>query len=302
MRPGQGASAAYPVMSKGYYAASTAAAYRALMAQAAAQAREMALLKKTQDATGRMKLAQEAYDRGDIKVAARIYMKLSVSRPPNEVNETAKERLKSLADDAYAKQTKIDAALSARDMKFSLHELYEDRGDGEADEKIADWEKTVRQAFRDYNELVEDYEVLPAVSTKLKSNIKSQRRRAEIAVVLNEPEAKTLYEAGRQHEAEGHACCAYWAYRQAAQLAPAPSGRKAQARVETLQKDPEAMAAAKTCRELQHCHQLYVSAERLMKDKPDRARELFAEIVQRAPSDSEVHRAAKQHVADMGSD
>ncbi|MGA2798314.1 MAG: hypothetical protein ABSE63_12090, partial [Thermoguttaceae bacterium] len=74
-------------MSKGYYAASTAAAYRALMAQAAAQARETALLKKTQDADSRMKLAQDAYDRGDIKVAARIYMRLSVSRPLSEVND-----------------------------------------------------------------------------------------------------------------------------------------------------------------------------------------------------------------------
>jgi hypothetical protein len=138
-------------MSKGYYAASTAAAYRALMAQAAAQAREMALLKKTQDADSRMKMAQDAYDRGDIKVAARIYMRLSVSRPPNEVNDRAKARLKTLADDAYAKQAKIDVTLSTSEMKFSLYELYEDRGDGETDEKIADWEKTVRQAFKDYN-------------------------------------------------------------------------------------------------------------------------------------------------------
>jgi hypothetical protein len=204
-----------------------------------------------------------------------------------------------LADDAYAKQAKIDEALSADNMKFSLYELYEDRAAGEADEKIADWQKTVRQAFKNYNELAEDYEVLPAVSKKLKSNIKTQRRRPEIAVVLNEPEAKTLYEAGQQHEADGHACCAYWAYRQAAQLAPAPSARKAQAVVDTMEKDPETMAAAHTCRELQHCHQLYASAERLMTDKPDRARELFAEILDRAPSDSEVHRAAKQQLAGL---
>jgi hypothetical protein len=286
-------------MSKGYYASSTAAAYRALMAQAAAQAREMVLLKKTQDAESRMKLAQDAYDRGDIKVAARIYMRLSVSRPPNEVNDKAKDRLKTLADDAYAKQAKIDDTLSARDMKFSLSELYEDHSDGETDPRIADWQKTICQAFKDYNELVEDYEVLPAVSKKLKSNIKTQRRRPEIAVVLNEPEAKTLYEAGQQHESDGHACCAYWAYRQAAQLAPAPSARKAQTLVDTMEKDPETMAAARTCRELQHCHQLYANAERLLTDKPDRARELFTEIIDRSPSDSEIHRAAKQQLAGL---
>jgi hypothetical protein len=286
-------------MSKGYYAASTAAAYQALMAQAAAQAREMALLKKTQDADSRMKMAQDAYDRGDIKVAARIYMRLSVSRPPNEVNDRAKGRLKTLADDAYARQAKIDDTLSTPNMKFSLYELYEDHGDGKIDEKIADWEKTVRQALKDYNELVEDYEVLPGVSKKLKSNIKIQRRRSEIAVVLNEPEAKTLYEAGQQHETDGHACCAYWAYRQAAQLAPATSARKAQTLVDAMEKNPETMAAARTCRELQHCHQLYANAERLMPDKPDRARELFAEILDRSPSDSEIHRAAKEQLAGM---
>jgi hypothetical protein len=114
--------------------------------------------------------------------------------------------------------------------------------------------------------------------------------------VLNEPEAKALLDAGLEHELAGHQCCAYWVYKQAVQLAPAPSAIKARARQEIVEKVPNIVALAAACREMQRCHQIYARAERALPVNPDRARELFAEVTRRAPADSEVCRAAKQHL------
>jgi hypothetical protein len=275
------------------------AARQAYMAQAAAWAREKALWANAQDAKARLKLADDAYQRGDIKVAVRLYIRLALSHPVNQSTLDAKERLGNLADEVRTKQAKIDTLLTGSYTQPSLSELSADRGDGEIPERIADWEKTVRKVFKDYDDLMDDYRDVPVAGKKLKSHINSQRHRPEVAAVLNEPEAKTLFDAGQKHETEDHACCAYWVYRQAAQLAPAPSGVKAQARFAEMEKDPDIVAAAKICRETQQCHRLYLRAERLVLIQPDRARELFAEIVDHAPTDSEVHRAAQQQLADM---
>ena len=62
---------------------------------------------------------------------------------------------------------------------------------------------------------------------------------------------------------------------------------------------PYYVAAAEACRELQECHTIFNRAGKLMKARPSRAQALFAEIVERAPGDSEVHRAAKKHLQDM---
>jgi hypothetical protein len=115
-------------------------------------------------------------------------------------------------------------------------------------------------------------------------------------MVLNEPEAKLLLETGLEHEAAGHQCCAYWVYRQAVLLAPAPSATKAKARLEIVEQAPNILALAAACREMQRCHQIYARAERALPVNPDRARELFAEVTRRAPADSEVCRAAQQHL------
>src|SRR3972149_5432275 len=110
-----------------------AASQQAYMAQAAALAREKFLWEKAQNAAARLKLADESYDRGEIKTAVRIYVRLALPRPVNESTEAAKERLKSLADKAGAKQAEIDAMLTGSNMQISPYELYAERGNGEVD-------------------------------------------------------------------------------------------------------------------------------------------------------------------------
>ena len=66
-----------------------------------------------------------------------------------------------------------------------------------------------------------------------------------------------------------------------------------------MQQDSNLVAAAESCRELQWCHRTYRLADRLVRSKPDRASELFAEIVKRSPQDSEIHRDAQARIEEL---
>ena len=80
------------------------------------------------------------------------------------------------------------------------------------------------------------------------------------------------------------------------QQLPAPSAQVAQRRLEQLKADPQQVASAEACRVLQWCHLKYRTAVRVAKVKPSKAREMFEQIVQRSPADSEVHLAAKDQI------
>jgi hypothetical protein len=283
-------------MSRGYYASSSAAALQSAAARSIATAREKTLWEQAQSDAARLKLADDAHKRGDIKTAVHLYVRLATSRPPSKGSKTAKERLEALADEALAKQAKIDAILA--NAMPSPGELNVNQNEPQAIQHLAAWKEIVPTAFEKYDRLVDDYEVVPGLGTKLKAHVTRQRHRPEMAMVLNEPEAKTLLEAGLEHEASEHQCCAYWVYRQAVRLAPAPSAIQAKTRLAELEKLPNILALAEACREMQRCHQLYARAERVLTANPDRAHDLFAEVARRAPADSEVYHAAQQHLAE----
>ena len=57
--------------------------------------------------------------------------------------------------------------------------------------------------------------------------------------------------------------------------------------------------AAEACRDLQECHKLYNRAKMLAEAKPTRAAELFAQIIERAPEQSEVYRAARRAMGEI---
>ena len=236
-------------MSRGYYARAVAAAGQLAAVRAATAATEKALWEKAQNAAARLKAADEAYDHGDVRTAVRLYVRLALSRPPNESSLAAKDRLETLAEDARAKQAEIDATLAHGEP--SPGELVGNPDDSQAVEHLAAWKTAVQTAFEKYQRLVSDYEVVPSLGGKLKMHVDRQRHKPAIAMVLNEPEAKTLLETGLEHEAAGHQCCAYWVYRQAVQLAPAPSAIQAKTRLEIVEKVPNIEALAAACREMQ---------------------------------------------------
>lgn len=263
------------------------------MAQAAAFARQQALWKAAQKSSNRLDRAERFYKSGEIVVASRLYASVARSRPKTTMTEKARRCLDDLAEEARDKLGKIDATLSEQSQAISPGERFN------AQRWPDGWQDAVTAAFQQYNQIVKDYRAVPAVKNELRLHVSKQRREREYAAVLNEPEAKTLWDLAKQHEQEDEACCAYWVYQRASKLRPAPSAQQASDRLAQMQQDSNLVAAAERCREMQQCHKIYRLADRLVRSKPERARELFAEIVQRSPQDSEIHRDARERIEDI---
>ena len=253
-------------------------------ALAARQVLYLQLLAKANSDRSKYDLAERAYRDGEIPVAARIYMSLIRSRIQNPITMQAKERLGTLAKEAREKVKEVDAMLSMELIEPSQMEPAE----------LIQWQESVRTAFDKYDEVLENYGNVPGVKREITNHVAKQRRRPECAAVLKEANAKRLWDLGQQQEHESHDCCAYWLYKDAVRLRPAPSALQALARIEAMEQSPELLAAAGVCRDLQVCHKTFKSAEWLQVENPDRARQLFADILERAPADSGVYRAAKE--------
>jgi hypothetical protein len=248
-------------------------------------------MRKARTDKARLDAADLAYKDGEISVAGRIYMSLVRRRSP--ISGVATQRLKSLANEAQKRLKEIEAQLAKERTSFSPGELLSPTG------PPAKWGEVVATAFQQYDRLADDYCWYRPAERQIETHVGKERRRAECAVVLKEPEAKALWETGQEHEADDHLCCAYWVYEKAARLMPAPSARVAQERLAELKKDPKIIASAEACRQLQQCHDLYNRAERVIKGNPPRAKELFEKILAQAPEDSEVYRAAQKHVREL---
>ncbi len=292
--------------------------------------RQQSLLRKATTDAKRLEAADQCRDQGDVRVAGMIYVRLALRRPPNATTETAKKRLADLQAEARQKIEELDRVVAggeavkpdenqasvttgptiASDAKKTPDKTADKPEAKDAPDKVADQsagQPAAGQAdddaggrivaiFRQYDKLILKYGELPVVGPEIKGHVAKLRHQPEYAVILNEPAAVALLRTARRYEHDHHVCCAYWTYKQAAELVPAPSAVLASDRFDELSKDPEVVASAETCRELKWCHQAYLRAEQLLKARPERAKEVFAEIVRRAPEDSEVYRAAKRQL------
>lgn len=257
--------------------------------QALAAARQAQLFRSEAAGAKRLAAGDRAYAEGDIRLAAQIYVRLAVSRPPSPSSKSAKDRLAKLAEEARRKIQAVDATLAG---ETSLARV----SPGESANSAAPARlppETILKAFEDYDEIVSQYGKVGAAGTEITSHVRRQRRQAEYAAVLNESRAKELWELGQQYEKDDEPCCAYWAYQEGARLVPAESALRAKGRFEEMKKDPELVESAKTCRQLRRCHELYRTATMLADMRPDRARELYADILRRAPESSEIYRLAR---------
>jgi hypothetical protein len=269
----------------------------AAVRQAAAATRYAQLCREYAAARARLYAADKVRREGDLRVASRMYVSLAKLRGQVAISVQAKQRLAVLAAESQQKLSEIDSRLSERSSDAS--QWYVPDVTPTAQEPPRPWEDLVAAAFREYDQLVTDYSRVPAVKRELSAHVRKQRRRSEFAAVLDEPKAKALLEMAQRHESEDQPCCAYWAYKEAARLTSAPSGQLARDRLMEMERDPQVVASAEACRELQECHKLYERAERLIKGRPTRARDLFTEITERTPRDSKIWLAAQQRIQEM---
>ena len=252
--------------------------------QAAAESQAESLFRQATAGAERLAAGDRARQEGDVRLAASIYVRLAKSKPPTDASREARDRMIGLAADAREELKKIDASLECSDNS-SCDSAHSPQGPVEPE--------VIREAFRKYDELAAKFSSVLAAKREVAAHVARQRRNPVYAAVLNEPKAKELWELGQQHEKDSELCCAYWVYQDAARLAPAPSALRAQARFEALKGNPEVVRSAETCREVRWCLNAYQRAGWLGDVNSEKAKQLYAEILRRAPADSGVYRAAQ---------
>jgi hypothetical protein len=248
-------------------------------------------LRKLSKEGDRLVRGDEEYQKGNIAVASRLYAGLASSRTPTEYSKAARERLDTLRGRGRKQCEEIDDRLS--ELVKRMNSVSEPEVEPVTDD-------SVRRIFDDYKQLLNEYHQVAQLGPWLTRHVTQQKARPECAAALNEPKAAELWRLGQTHEENGHACCAYRAYEKAEKLLPAESAKLAQERLRKMRdEDAAIVVSAKACAELEWCHRAYQRAEKLLDNNPDRARELFAEVVERSPEDSEVHRAAAKKLKEQ---
>lgn len=260
--------------------AATRAAQEAYLAAVRARLTEIA--EKQED---RLAMADKLRDSGDVGAAAAIYLRLAGLRTKTKTVLAARERFIEMREQGTKKLAEIDAVLTQRNQSS---------GNSQDDA----YNKVIHDAFAQYRKLELQYAKVPGIGSKIRSHVNKQRRTPEFAAVLNEPEAKELFQLGRELEAKGQICCAFHLYEEAKQVRHAPSAQFAAERYAALRRDPEVVASAKTCADLQWCHTEFDRATRMVSINPRKAQSMFKEIVARAPADSKVHLEARRKLGD----
>ena len=247
-------------------------AYQAQMAAWMQRERVAEAVRKAKNNQLRMKYGAQARQEGKMRLAATLYMRVALTVPHDKNHAAAKKALGEMADEGR------------KAMKAAEDLLTEG--------------KTV-EAFERLDYLKWAYEDVPRVNHEIAERVNKLHGDPRYQAALNEPQAAKLLADGRKHEHDNEACCAYLNYEAATELLPAASAKQAAERLAELKKDPEVVAAAEECRCLRKCHHTFHTAELLKKSVPNRAEELFKQILAESPRDSEVHRCAAEELAKL---
>jgi hypothetical protein len=252
-----------------------AAAVNSYNAQYAAWARREAIaetIRRAKNNEHRMFYAARARTDGKMRLAATLYLRVALQRPKDKHAGAAKKALLEMATEGRAEMKAADTLLSQ--------------------DKIA-------EAFEKIDYLAWAYVDVPRFNEEIAAHATKLHHEPRYQAVLNEPKAQALVEQAEQHEQDHEQCCAYLAYEEAAKLVPAKSAKKAAARLAEMRKDPRIAIDAEECRQIMTGLHRFQSAELLKKSTPGRAEEIFAQIVEKTPRDSEVHRCAADELAKL---
>lgn len=261
----------------------------AAAAQAAAK-REAALQKRMESDRRVLELAREYELGGDLPMASRIYRQLALRRPASEINKSAQERLVHIQEEPFAALQELEDQLQKTKPPIKKSALLK------SDTVAVDADEVTR-IFAELDKLQLDYAAVATVDSRLENRIELLRKDPLFAAVLQEPAAAELWKMGQEFEKKQQACCAVQVYEQAASFLPAASAKLARSRLATLAKDPVVSREAERCRVLQLCHEKFREAERVKGFNPDKARDHLARIIELAPQDTSIHKAAREQIA-----
>ena len=244
--------------------------------------------KKAVKQSQRLALGDQLLQQGDIRGASVVFSRLAIARPKSNTTRTARRRGAQLGAEARTKLADLTAKLD--DKRADEVDANAKGPKGYLQHQQA-WKETVITVFEELEQLEHNYDRVPGAKD-MRRQIIRLRRQPEYSAIIYEPKAKAVWQLGQQHEADGELCCAYFVYQKAVRLGAAPSAQRALARFEELKQDPEVVAATKQCIELRWCHRHYNVAQHIIKTNPKRAQQMLAEILQRAPRNTDIHRAA----------
>jgi hypothetical protein len=262
---------------------------QSIMAARSAADREASIRRKAKTAQALWAAANEAEQQGDTPVAARIYHRLSLLRPKSQITAQARSCFSSIQADALARLDELDSRLERR----------VEEGDAPKALKPRVAKADIVDVFDELDALSLEYAGAPAIREAIDERISRLRSTPKYAAVLQEPGAGELLRLAQDLEAKRHLCCAFIVYEQAAELSPAPSGKKARERIDELKTDKELIAATNECRALQWCHANFDRAKAIKEVAPHTARDYFRRIVELSPSETPIHLAAREQLASL---
>ena len=242
------------------------------------------LMRQAQTDAARMAFAERARTEGDIQGACRLYLRVAGSRPATPFTAAARQRLVELQNEA--RQT-------AADTQRRLEGLVENTP---IEQATAESLRELAACLAKFDELAKQYERVPQAGREIRVALAKHKKHSSVQAALREPDARKLWEDAQELEQQGHLCCAFLLYEEAVRELPAPSAVAAQRRLAQLKLDPQNIADAEACRNLQWCHERYRLAERVARVEPQQARELFEQIVARAPADSKIYDEAREQI------
>jgi hypothetical protein len=248
-------------------------------------------------------VARQADQSGDLRVAARLYQRVALSRPRSQATAASQQRLAQIQAAAQAKFDAVENRLHSLTGRGSVPAASPNAPGAlkrvpSASQLAKIDSDEVTRLFDELDKLILEYAGVESIENKLQERADRLRRQKLFAAALQEPAAGQLWELGRKHEQEQKVCCAFLAYEQAANLAPAPSGEQAKVRLRELQASNKSIVAeAEQCKNLQLCHEKYRRAMALKTNLPESARKYFAEILELAAPDTSVHKAAREQIA-----
>jgi hypothetical protein len=235
-------------------------------------------------------LAHEYELGGDLPTASRLYRRLALRRPATETNKAAQERLTHIQEAPLAMlQELVDQLQKTKPKTKKTALLKSDPVSVDAAE--------VTRIFAALDKLQLDYAAVATVESRIADRIELLRNDPLFAAVLQEPAAAELWTMGQEYENKQQACCAVLVYEQAASFFPAASAKLARSRLATLSKDPLVSREVDRCRVLQLCHDKFREAEKVKASNPNKAREHLARIIELAPQDTSIHKAAREQIA-----
>ena len=268
--------------------------FQSQMAAAVQEAarREAALQKRMESDRRIFEIAREYELGGDLPTASRLYRRLALRRPAADTNKSAQERLVHIQEAPFAMLQELEDQLQKTKPPITKKSALL-----KSDPVTVVDANEVTRIFAALDKLQLDYAAVATVESRLEDRIELLRKDPLFAAVLQEPAAAELWKMGQEYEKKRQACCAVQVYEQAASFLPAASAKLARTRLATLTKDPVVAREAERCRVLQLCHEKFREAEKVKGFNPDKAREHLARIIELAPQDTSIHKAAREQIA-----